>query len=319
MSANLIGLIHTFTLMSPLPPVDVADCVAEFFDIDYEVYEWGNKYFRSRYHFANGLNVHFTDGKDECCIDVSGDWSDRLTTREKLALYQALEARATRVDVAIDGANFTPKQLIEHCGLDEDKDIDNARTKANRSSFGIGLNKEGTTVYYGAPQSKRMLRVYNRRRDGEGNRITRTELQLRKEYADSFFVELLTPGALEQFGSVAIGFIRDFIDFIEHGTDKNKDRRDLVPFWAEFIGNADRIKTSIVNITQGLEQEVRNVIEYVRKNSGAFLFYVISYMSKGLDYNDILTELFNHGNYKMSKKHRYLLKQMNHHPELIRI
>jgi len=320
MSTNLVGLIHTFTLMSPLPPVDVAGCVAEFFDIEPELHDrWGDRFYRSRYHFASGLNVLFTDGKQECKIDISGDWADRLTTREKLTLYQALQARATRVDVAVDGANFTPKQLIAHCGLDEDADIDNARTKANRNSFGVGMNKEGSTVYFGAPQSKRMLRVYNRRRDKEGNRVTRTELQLRKEYADLFFVELLIPGAIEKFGDLAIGFIRDFIDFIQEGTDKNKDRRALAPFWAEFIGSADRIKTAINSLTAPLEIEVKNVLEYVRKNAGAIVFYVITLMSKGMEYDAILNELFSHGNRRMSKKHRYLLRQLNHHPDLMQI
>lgn len=125
--------------------------------------------------------------------------------------------QATRLDLAWDGAPFTPRQVRAAI------EAGNVRTWANRKTllwYDAPLDPEqGSTCYLGSRQSERYLRVYNKR----GR--TRCELELKKDRARAVAYQLAAL-PVDQWPAVGLSHLRDFVDFVDAATDSNLGRAD---------------------------------------------------------------------------------------------
>ena len=140
------------------------------------------------------------------------------------------EWRASRIDVAFDNAQFTPRECYEAWKQG------NVRTKAHEKSHKWYENSEGKTFYVGSRQSGRLIRVYDRRGP------TRLEIEFKKEWAAQICSNIAKSNN-HQWARDCIGYLRDYIDFVDTGHNKtNINRAVLLSWWANFISDTERLR-----------------------------------------------------------------------------
>jgi len=132
-----------------------------------------------------------------------------------------------RIDIKQDYCPFTPSQIYRAIKKDQ------VRTRLDRDSLALYESKTGKTVYLGSP-SGTYIRCY----DYRGH--TRLEVQQRSDKAIAWLNEFLMAGP-SQWNALAIGLIRDVIDFVEQS--ERPDRAPLLPWWGKFIEGNERLKT----------------------------------------------------------------------------
>jgi DNA relaxase NicK len=146
--------------------------------------------------------------------------------------------RATRLDLAWDGVPFTPGQAFEAAKAGH------VRTWAKRESLGWHDKPlspdEGSTCELGSRPSERFLRVYDKRGP------TRCELELKGERAAAVAAQLAGLPARE-WAPVALGHLRDFVDFVDRESDANLSRAAPLPWWSAFVGRAAKAGLRLVH------------------------------------------------------------------------
>lgn len=156
-------------------------------------------------------------------------WTRFQALFDYLELYHQDSFKFTRLDIAYDNLQFTPKQ-VESAILNND-----LRTLAKRSSFNViespfqerDNGDLGTkTVYLGSRSSERMLRVYNSRG------FTRLEFQTRGARANLIARDILDTPDVTYWEQKAIAHLRDFVDF-------------HTEWWTQFISSTPRAGETI--------------------------------------------------------------------------
>jgi hypothetical protein len=140
--------------------------------------------------------------------------------------------RGRRIDLAFDFVHFTPHL------------VDAAIRAGNFNSRCLNVSDRdwndsdtGQTAYLGTRQTgkARRLRVYNRRG------YVRCEGELRKDWASAAARDL-SKAPLEAWPSIALAHLRGMVDFVDRKANERVERCPLLPWWAEFVGGADRIR-----------------------------------------------------------------------------
>ncbi len=155
----------------------------------------------------------------------------------------------TRIDNAWDGVDFTPETVFKalkngHVRSLAQRDTINLRD----TPFG---DEAGKTVYFGKRGSADHLRVYDRRETG-----TRIEHECRKARAKLLGLMFIhTP--LERWHEVAMGSLRDFVDFVKRDDGENVTRCKLLKFWAKFIGKVERMNVSMGDLASTVKAQVK--------------------------------------------------------------
>jgi DNA relaxase NicK len=170
----------------------------------------------------------------------------------------------TRLDLAFDHVNFTPDQA------EEDLIKNNIRSLAKRETLEIFRSplkpKDngdiGTkTVQFGSRSSQRMIRIYDKRG------FTRLEFEVKQERSDLIAKDLLKESDDSKWFEIAVGHLRDFIDF------KND-------WWLDFIqGRARANKT----VTQPSEKSLEKITRWV----GIQVTPALSVLADVLPYGDL--------------------------------
>jgi DNA relaxase NicK len=158
-------------------------------------------------------------GPEQCHVSIGGScleamgaqWVQRLT----LQCYRAgWEARATRVDLAMDGEGFTPADCRELWERGE------VRSYSRRDCWGWQCSQEGNTFSIGSRTSERYGRVYDKRG------FTRFEVECKGDRAAAVWADLCVVDPRE-WGETIRAHVRDFVEF-------------LAPWWDEFMGGVVR-------------------------------------------------------------------------------
>jgi hypothetical protein len=150
-----------------------------------------------------------------------------------LAYLGAWDVRwhALRVDLAFDHVAFGPEVFMAaiNAGNFNSRCLSIADRDWNE-------NAQGRTAYLGGrgQRKARRIRVYDKRG------FNRCEGELREHWAKSIGRQLaVTP--LEGWPRLAVGHLRGIADFVDRSADKRADRCPLLPWWAEFVGDVERI------------------------------------------------------------------------------
>lgn len=219
---------------------------------DVEAFEWGRMMYRRHYRFVAGLTVYFEPGADNMppvLIDAPGSACELLGLEGLRELF--CNAQLSRADIALDGAPFTPREAAAWVRAG------NVRCKSKRRKFYEDLGGgDGETLQLGSRSSERVLRIY----DARG--FTRVELELKGEAARGFRAVLLAP--LDEFARLALGVLRDFVDFVDASQDSNVSRAPLLPSWESLVGQVERVKLvlrgrvapSLERVTEWMEVQV---------------------------------------------------------------
>lgn len=124
---------------------------------------------------------------------------------------------------------------------------------------------------------------------------TRLELRLSGERAELAH-EALT-GDPDDLKHIALGWLRDFCDFVNVDLATNKTRAPLMNFWADFIGSIERVKMTLGG---KVTDTIKKTMNWIHNQVSASL---VTYFKPGHS----LQELLGIGETNMRDIHRALL------------
>lgn len=139
-----------------------------------------------------------------------------------------------RIDIKLDHCPFTPRQIYLAIKRGE------TRTRLRRESLKWIHSGDGDTVYLGNRQNL-LIRCYNLRG------FTRFELECR-DAKTTARLEAFIGSEPATWDDLAVGFIREVVDFVERSD--RPERAPLLPFWTEFVGEAEKRKTKSVAVAE---------------------------------------------------------------------
>jgi hypothetical protein len=244
----------------------------------------------------------------------TGEACEYLGLERLAAIYLGLGLKASRFDLKADNCGFTPADLQREWMAD------NVRTRAQKPNPGVWekLGKRikpgmedvrsctwhegmsGDTFEMGSRTSEQFVRCY----DSRG--FTRFELELKGEKADTaaeLLLNVAAEGAVNSFGALLLGIIRNFVDFVDASSSSNRNRCEALPFWAEFMGDIQRVKITLLG-------KVSRVLEDVQAHLEEQYAAVIAtvYRAHGAEW---LWSLVGRGEARMKGKHQKLLAEFH--------
>lgn len=235
----------------------------------------------------NGIRIMYGASEDMgVCVNMSGqgcrsyesfggnDWSYLFDMLCRFT--DSGTVNVTRLDLAFDDHN----DLLDIQRIKADTDAGNWTAKFRWWTCQYG--SEGTSLYYGSPQSNIRCRIYDKaaERGLDDHHWVRVELQLRKGNALTA-VQHINSGM--SIGTVFSGVLRNYLQFREpYDYDSNKSRWPLADYWSEFLDGAVPV-TLWVN--PGCEYNLEKLQRFVIDQAGnAISCYVLIHGYEGLRY-----------------------------------
>jgi len=223
---------------------------------DFMAFDYGINRYRKMFVTLGGIKLLCDPADKETmppvCVVVPGQGCEILGFEKLQELARIL--KPTRLDLAFDGAPFSPFFLYEQYKQGNVRtrvrNHDYVHPKTNKAKhWSIERNPNGDTFYLGSKASTWYLCAYDERG------WTRLELRLSGERAELAYEALI--GDAEQFKQTSLGWLREFCDFVDAKADSNKARAPLLSFWSEFIGSIERVKMSLAaKVADTLEKTV---------------------------------------------------------------
>lgn len=219
--------------------------------------------YRDRKYFSC-ISIHY-NGRDDMgvWVEMSGQGCRTFETLSRVgwdALFSFIDTnhlKITRLDVAFD----------DHSGILNIRDIVEDTQEGNFVSksdyWETVLSSKGSTVQIGSPQSKVLVRIYDKareRRCSEDTHWVRVEIQLRDDRAIQFTKIPMSIG--EAFSGVLLNYLRYVIP---DDTDTNKWRWMMRPYWMNML----EVLTPIsIYTAPGMDYNVDRCREYVVNQAG---------------------------------------------------
>jgi hypothetical protein len=219
--------------------------------------------YRDRKYFSC-ISVHYNGREDMgVWVEMSGQGCrtfESLSAKSWDDLFGWIavqQLKITRLDVAFD----------DHTGiLDIDEVVEDTRRKhyVSRSDYWeTVLSSKGSTVQIGSPQSKVLVRIYDKaaeRHCEPGTHWVRVEMQLRDDRALQFTKIPMTVG--EAFSGVLLNYLRYVIP---DDTDTNKWRWQMTDYWLDMLEVLTPIK---IYTAPGMDYNIDRCREYVVNQAG---------------------------------------------------
>lgn len=239
------------------------------------------------YLYGKDLNISAFDQKlPRIRLNISGKGLDYLRStgfavdelfRDSTYLLEG--QHITRADFAFDFINYKPEiidQLIEYA---ETNQTDSGRIvlKGQTSALRASVRKcDQKTVYFGAPTSDKLLRVYDKRLQnidrqtglytgdnpyGSPDSWVRIELQTRNKTANKICLS-------ESDMTAILHYIHDYYNFADLSTPAH--RREVAKFWQDFM-DWNALPSIIQNLhlveeTRPVEERIDNSFSYWARN-----------------------------------------------------
>ena len=221
----------------------------------------GARGYRDRKYFSC-ISIHYNGRADMgVWVEMSGQGCrtfeslSEVTWEGIFAFIRENGLKITRLDVAYD----------DHIGILNIKEIA-ADTQSgmyiSRSDYWeTVLSSKGTTVQIGSPQSKVLIRIYDKaaERGKTDEHWIRVELQLRDDRAIQFTKIPLPIG--QAFAGVLLNYLR----YVEPGEDSNRWRWPMTDYWYNLVEDAEKIS---IYQTPGMEYNEERCKNYVINQAG---------------------------------------------------
>lgn len=219
--------------------------------------------YRDRKYFSC-ISIHYNGREDMgVWVEMSGQGCRTFETLSRVgwdALFSFIDTnhlKITRLDVAFD----------DHSGILNIRDIVEDTQEGNFVSksdyWETVLSSKGSTVQIGSPQSKVLVRIYDKareRRCSEDTHWVRVEIQLRDDRAIQFTQIPMSIG--EAFSGVLLNYLRYVIP---DDTDTNKWRWMMRPYWMNML----EVLTPIsIYTAPGMDYNIDRCREYVVNQAG---------------------------------------------------
>ena len=223
----------------------------------------GARGYRDRKYFSC-ISIHY-NGRDDMgvWVEMSGQGCRTFESLSKVGwdrLFQFIhenDLHMTRLDVAFD----------DHTGilpLDQIAEDTKAGNFVSRMNYWETVqSSKGTTVQIGSPQSKVLVRIYDKAAERgceEGTHWVRCEMQLRDDRASEFTKIDLSIG--EAFAGVLLNYLRFVVPDEE---DSNKSRWQMTDYWEALVGDAEKIR---IFTAPGMEYNEERCKRYVVNQAG---------------------------------------------------
>jgi len=245
---------------------------------------------------AEGMGIHIEMSGKGCreFDSFTGNW------RGLFRRVHALSGHFSRLDVAIDDrlGMFSLEEVQEKMKRREVR----SRFKKGRSTesyeFSDTPGKDGKTLYFGSGKSDIQIRIYDKAAEqGLDGVWLRTELECRNVRADILAQHL---SVSDELGAIAAGVLKNYLAFIEPGTDSNKSRWAVSSWWSDFLGAVERVKLSIRKIERTIDQ----VKEWTKKQVAPSLALLFKFFEGDFQFFD---ELISDGERRLKPRHLAML------------
>lgn len=223
----------------------------------------GARGYRDRKYFG-AISIHY-NGRDDMGIwcEMSGQGCrtfESLSTSNWDNLFQFIRdnnLKITRLDVAYD----------DHTGVLDIRDVisdTQCGMFISRSDYWeTVLSSKGATVQIGSPQSKVLIRIYDKaaERGKTDQHWVRCEIQMRDDRAVCFTLIPLPIG--QAFAGVLLNYLR----YIEPPdcVDNNRWRWPMTQYWSNLVDDAEKIS---IYRTPGMEYNEERCRRYVINQAG---------------------------------------------------
>jgi hypothetical protein len=137
-----------------------------------------------------------------------------------------------RLDPAFDRVLFDPYMMRDAI---ERRDFNSRCLKYEDKDW--NENIEGATAYLGRRNDTkdRMLRLYNRRG------YNRCEGEFRGNWARTA-AKRVAQASVDQWPRIGLELLRGMVDFVDSAVNERIERCPLLPWWADFVGDAGKIR-----------------------------------------------------------------------------
>lgn len=295
--------IDFLTCTTEKPLLDTVATLSKYLGADFVHQPFGYNGYQQHYVGVNGVQISFTPGRLDVCVNIPGQACTLLGTLNLVAITEELNAKATRLDFAFDHCKFTPRQL-DKAWLKR-----NVNTRVRRLGDSYGYQRNGAfheTVYMGAASSESRLVCYNKRG------YTRLEMRLRKKRAAKAWAMFCADP--ESIGKVSTGIVAAHADFVKRSeTDSNISRAPRLRWWAKFIKDAEKIHLS----DPEPEQTVERTVKHVNNQAAMFATYLEIKERQGVSREAALDALLTRGERRMRGRHRALVAMVPVQPETL--
>lgn len=258
---------------------------------------------------AEGITLHMNpDGRvegeaDWCTLSIPGQPCREIGSRRLQGFLRTLTAqgwrwRVSRIDLAADGAGFTPVDFysevaagrvrsgVHRRGQDEWLQL----TRGHQ-----GPDSSTVTVYFGRRASERFCRVYDK------HGFTRFELEMKGDRA-ALVGQVFAERNEAYLPALVMGQIRDFCDLAtEHRTGKARTWV-LNSQWAAFIGAQTRLRLPISRAPLSLERAAH----WVRTSVAPTLAAVCAAHGEA---GGFIADVMAQGRQRWTSHHRLLMAQ----------
>ena len=222
----------------------------------------GARGYQDRKYFSC-ISVHYNGRPDMgVWVEMSGQGCRTFETLsavgwEKLfAFIRENGLKITRLDVAYD----------DHTGIlpmtDIVNDTQSGMFVSKSNYWETVLSSKGSTVQIGSPQSRVLIRIYDKAAERgcePGTHWIRCEIQMRDDRAVQFTKIALPIG--EAFAGVLLNYLR----YIEPSDDENRWRWPMTDYWCNLVDDAQRIS---IYQAPGMEYNVERCKRYVVNQAG---------------------------------------------------
>lgn len=278
--------VHWLAGTTWLPFEQVFDLLRAVLDgADFVKLERGMNGYSEAWLSVGGLKVLTDPARPDIHVIAPGRACELLGFTKLQQLAAIL--RPSRLDIAFDGAPFTPREMAEWARQG------NIRCRSRKRGFYDGLDGSGDTLYLGSSASSWYLCAYDKRG------FTRLELRLTGERAEQAYNALM--GEPEVFKLAALGWLRQFCDFVDTTAGSNISRAPLLPVWEAFIGMVARVAMHLTGNAAPSVERVKRWIEH--QVSATLVLY------RRLFGPTSISTLLRLGNTRMRGRHYALLAQ----------
>ena len=233
------------------------------------------------------LHFHPRNGSD-FNLSLPGRACQRAGTERLRMFFSSFVdagAKARRVDLALDDyeKRITPARFLEE--LEGPNKVAHSRKALTMTGMELGKPDTGETVYLGAPQSNRRLRVYDKSFESGGLiDAYRWELQERKRAAEKAAYDLAHGNWNEVIRRRLVGFV----DFRERESAPRIQDRARWGLYEELIEGADRAEgyfpveeKSMEEIEQWFVRQYAPTLAMLLQHNGGDLSTIAEYARNG--------------------------------------
>jgi phage replication initiation protein len=153
----------------------------------------------------------------------------------------------------------------------------------------------GETIYFGSRSSSVMVRMYDKAKEkGEDCFWIRTEIEVKKERAQVLASEIVGGRSL---GTVIMGVLKRYLNFVEVSSDSNKSRWSVSAWWLNYLGKVGEVRLTVAKVIK----TVNDVADWIGRQIAPSLAMVNEKF--GLGFKSFLDSVILDGRERWKSRH----------------